>query len=61
MDTEIYSLEQIYVVKQVLAFQKVGDHLAKAKVVLKLCVCGTVSSMLSGLETRSLGHTLGTT
>ena len=27
-----------------------------------VCVCGTVSSMLSGLETRSLGlNTLGTT
>ena len=27
-----------------------------------ICVCGTVSSMLSGLKTRSLGlYTLGTT
>ena len=27
-----------------------------------VCVCGTVSSMLSGLENRSLGlNTLGTT
>ena len=62
-DYQTFRCPNIYLAKDPSIVHALNDNRCCVKMLLIcLCVCGTVSSMLSGLKTRSLGlNTLGTT